>query len=143
MRIGYLAATILAGVSLAPLFAHHSFSAEFDGTKAISLKGTVTRVEWMNPHIWIYLDAKDEKGAVSKWQCEGGAPNGLVRGGWGRADLKAGDPVTIDGSLSKDGTNTCNARSVKLPGGKRVFAGSSGGDQPPLGATNATVGGKQ
>ena len=127
-----------------PLLAHHSFSAEFDGTKTITLKGTVTKMEWMNPHIWIYLDAKDEKGAITKWQCEGGAPNGLVRNGWGKADLKAGDPVTIDGSLAKDGSNTCNARAVSLPGGKRVFAGSSGGDDAPSGARNLTVGaGKQ
>jgi hypothetical protein len=88
----------------------------------------------MNPHIWIYLDAKDEKGAISKWQCEGGAPNGLIRNGWGKADLKPGDPVTIDGSLAKDGSNTCNARQVALPGGKRVFAGSSGGDDAAKGA---------
>ena len=140
MRIGYLAATILAGASLAPLFAHHSFSAEFDGTKAISLKGTVTRVEWMNPHIWIYLEAKDDKGTMTKWQCEGGAPNGLIRNGWGRADLKAGDAVEIDGSLAKDGSNTCNARSVKLPGGKKVFAGSSGGDEAAPGTKAITVG---
>jgi hypothetical protein len=119
----------------APLFAHHSFSAEFDGSKNVKLEGTVTKVDFMNPHIWVYLDVKDEKGAVAHWQCEGGAPNGLIRNGWTKDSLKQGDAVVIDGSLSKDGSRTCNARSVKLPDGRSVFAGSSGGDSVANGAT--------
>ena len=116
------------GLMTLPVFAHHSFSAEFDGAKTISLKGNVTKVDWMNPHIWLYLDVKDEKGTVTKWQCEGGPPNTLTRNGWTKDDIKEGDSVTIEGTLAKDGSKTCNATRVSLPGGRRVFAGSSGGD---------------
>ena len=98
-----------------PLVAHHSFAAEFDATKAVTLQGTVTKLDWMNPHIWIYLDAKDDSGTVAHWQCEGGPPNTLTRNGWSKDSLKMGDQVNIEGFRSKDGTNTCNARSVKLP----------------------------
>ena len=116
--IGLLAATL-------PLVAHHSFAAEFDNAKPISLQGVVTKLDWMNPHIWIYLDTKDDAGAVAHWQCEGGPPNALTRQGWSKDSLKISDQVTIEGFRSKDGTNTCNARSVKLPNGKSVFAGSA------------------
>jgi hypothetical protein len=116
--IGLLAATL-------PLVAHHSFAAEFDSTKAITLDGVVTKLDWMNPHIWIYLDTKDDSGTVAHWQCEGGPPNALTRQGWSKDSLKISDQVTIQGFRSKDGTNTCNARSVKLPNGKSVFAGSA------------------
>lgn len=108
-----------------PLLAHHSFNAEYDAGKPVTLKGTVVKLDWMNPHIWLYLDAKDEKGAVVRWQCEGGPPNTLTRNGWTRDAIKPGDEVTIEGSRAKDGTNTCNSRSVVLPNGNKVFAGSS------------------
>jgi hypothetical protein len=113
---------------LAATLAHHSFAAEFDQNKAIRLNGSVTKVEWFNPHIWVYLDVKDDKGVVQKWQCEGGAPNTLTRNGWTKDSLKPGNEVTIEGYLAKDGSRTCNARSVKLPDGRSVFAGSSAGD---------------
>src|ERR1700743_155322 len=105
----------------APMFGHHSFSAELEATKPITLKGNVTKIDWLNPHIWIYLDVKDDAGKVAHWQCEGGPPNTLTRNGWTKEALKNGDTVTIDGSLAKDGTKTCNARSVKLPDGRNVF----------------------
>ena len=124
-----LSTLLLAACALAaPAFAHHSFAAEFDGTKAVKLEGTMTKLEWTNPHIWLYLDVKDEAGNVVKWQCEGGAPNTLTRAGWSKDSLKPGDQVSLDGWLAKDGSKTCNTRSVKMPDGKSVFAGSSNND---------------
>jgi len=127
---------IMIGIGLAfvltrPVFGHHSFSAEFDANKFVTLKGAVTKIEWANPHIWVYLDVKDDQGNVQPWQCEGGPPNTLTRNGWSRDSLKPGDEIVIDGALAKDGSKTCNARVVKLPNGRTVFAGSSGGDAAP------------
>jgi hypothetical protein len=125
-------AVVLGCLLLTPvaLLAHHSFAAEFDSTKTVNLSGAVTKVEWTNPHIWIYLEGKDEKGVAGKWQCEMGSPNVLTRQGWRKDSLKQGDQITIEGSRAKDGTNTCNARTVKLADGKRMFAGSSQGVTP-------------
>ena len=108
-----------------PLLAHHSFEAEFDRTKQVELKGTVTKFEWMNPHIWIYLDVVGADGKVTKWQFEGGAPNMLKRQGWSRDSLKQGDVATIKGSLAKDGTNTVNSSSIILADGRSLTGGSS------------------
>jgi hypothetical protein len=120
-----IALTSLVLCAAAPAFAHHSFAAEFDDKQPVTLKGNITKVDFMNPHIWMYLDVKDESGQVQHWQCEGGAPNGLRRQGWSAASLKAGDEINIEGFRAKDGTNTCNARTVKLPDGRRVFAGAA------------------
>src|SRR5579863_4129650 len=127
-KLGYFAVGIFAAAM--PVFAHHSFSAEFDNLNTVTLKGTITKVEFMNPHIWVYLDVKDEKGAMTQWQCEGGPPNTLTRNGWTKDALKKGDQVTIDGTLSKDGKPTCNATSIQLPDGRRVFAGSADDNGP-------------
>jgi hypothetical protein len=108
-----------------PTFAHHSFAAEYDSKQTVSFSGTVTKIEWMNPHAWIYIDVKDDKGAVQHWQCETGAPNELVRRGWRKNSLKAGDKVTINGFRAKAGGFTANAREVILPDGTQVFSGSS------------------
>jgi len=109
----------------APLFAHHSFAAEFDVKQPITLKGTVTKVEWTNPHVWIYLDVTDAQGAVTHWQCENGAPNALARMGWTRHSLNPGDQVTIQGFRAKNDDRTANARQVILPDGRKVFSGSA------------------
>src|SRR5215469_2256291 len=130
-----MAALGMAMLSGSRLWAHHSFAAEFDGGKRVTLKGTVTKVDWRNPHIYVYLNVKDDKGSVVEWACEGGPPNVLMREGWARDSVKEGDVVTIEGALAKDGSKRCNSRSVNLPDGRRVFAGSS--------EDNATGGGKQ
>jgi hypothetical protein len=119
------AMTLATLLLLVPAFAHHSFEAEYDDKKPVTLTGVVVKLDWTNPHIWVHIDAKDDKGVQAKWSCEGGNPNSLKRNGWLRDTLKPGDPVTLEGYRAKDGTNTCNARSVKLANGKRVFAGSS------------------
>jgi hypothetical protein len=119
--------TLLSGLLMAaaPAVAHHSFAAEYDRAKPISFKGKVTKIEWMNPHIYFYVDVTDANGKVINYACEGGAPNGLYRSGWRKDSLKAGDMVTVDGWRAKDGSNTVNAGSVILPDGKKVFAGSA------------------
>jgi len=112
-----------------PGFAHHSFSAEYDRSKPIDLKGTVTKVEWMNPHARFYLDVKDG-GKVTNWEFELGSPNGLMRQGWTRNSLKVGDVVQVNGSRAKDGSNLVNATNVAFEDGKRVLGGASSADDP-------------
>lgn len=121
-------ALLIAGLSLsaaAPVLAHHSFSAVFDATKKVALTGTVTKLEWANPHIWVYVDVKEANGSVTPWQCESGAPNSLVRQGWNKNSLKTGEVISIEGSRAKDGSNTCSVSSVKTSDGKRLFAGQA------------------
>lgn len=125
-------AVFLFTLAAATAIAHHSFSAEFDADKPFIMKGTVTKIEWMNPHTFFYIDVVDEKTKkVTNWGMEMGTPNILMRNGWRRDTLKAGDMVTVDGFLAKDGTPTGNANSVVLVAtGKRLFAGSSFGTTP-------------
>src|SRR4051794_20971175 len=120
-----------AMLAAVPSLAHHSFAAEYDANKPVTLKGTVTKVEWTNPHARFYIDVKDDRGEVHNWNLELASPNVLVRNGWTRKSLNVGDEVTVQGSAAKDGSKMANARAVTLADGKRVFAGSSGGDAPP------------
>jgi len=121
------AALVLSGAAL-PTLGHHSFAAQYDRTKPITLKGTVTKVEWMNPHIYFYIDVKDEAERTANWAVEGGAPSMLYRNGWRADSLKVGDKVTVDGWLAKDGSNLANMRTATLADGKTIFGASSGGD---------------
>ena len=111
--------------------AHHSFAAEFDANNPVKLAGSVSRVEWLNPHAFVYVDVAESNGKKETWACEMGSPNGLMRQGWTRQSLKIGDVVTIEGFRAKDNSNTANSRSVVLANGERLFAGSSLTTQTP------------
>lgn len=123
-----LAASVLAAAAL-PAYAHHSFPAQYDVSKQITLTGAVTKVEWTNPHIFIYIDVPDEgTEQVTNWALEMGGPNALLRLGWKRDSLKPGDLITVEGSLARDGSNLANARSIVMVAtGQRMLAGSSEG----------------
>lgn len=129
MRMMLAAFTLAAFVAVpTPGNAHHSFAAEFDAEKPIKLAGTVTKVEWTNPHAWIYIDVTDDAGKVANWAWELGSPTSLVRLGWTRNLLKVGASVSFEGSRARDGSNTANARSVTLNStGQKLFGASSQG----------------
>src|SRR6202166_3381829 len=122
-----LAIVISAGLLLpiAPLGAHHAFAAEFDAKKPIKLQGTITKVEWINPHSWIHIDVKDSDGKVTRWMVEGGSPNALFRRGVTKAALPLGTQVVIEGFQAKDGSNRANGRDITLSDGRKLFVGGS------------------
>lgn len=132
-RIIYRIAIVLAlacGTVSASLSAHHAFSAEFDATKPVTLTGTVTKFDLINPHSWIYLDVVDKDGKTTNWSVELGAPNALMRRGWRTDAVKVGAEIVVNGYLAKNGKPICNGRTVKLPDGKELFVGSSGTGAP-------------
>jgi len=125
-RIARSIAAVALLVAGAPVLAHHSFSAEFDANKPVELKGTVVKVEWINPHTWIHIDVKQPDGSVQRWMIEGGTPNTLLRRGLTRESLPAGTEVVVDGYRAKNGSNRANGRDVQFPDGRKLFMGSSG-----------------
>src|SRR5213593_2273673 len=128
-------AFVAVGLLLAarPLVAHHAFSAEFDANKPIQLTGTVTKMEWINPHAWIHIDVKKPNGTVEKWMIEGGTPNTLYRRGVTKDSLQAGTQIVVSGYRAKNGSLRANGRDITLPNGQKLFLGSSAPDAPGAG----------
>ena len=120
---------LLAGAT-APVTAHHAFAAEFDAERPVEFDGTVTRVEWVNPHVWIHMDVRLEDGSTEEWAFEGGTPNVLFRRGFTRESLLPGTDVHVDGYQAKDGTNRANGRDITFADGTKLFLGSSGTGAP-------------
>ena len=120
----------LLSLSSAPAVAHHAFGAEFDANQPIQLEGTVTEMEWINPHAWIHLDVTRPDGSVEKWMVEGGPPNSLVRRGFTKNSLLPGTDIVVDGYQAIDGSNRANGRNLTLPDGTHLFMGSSGTGAP-------------
>ena len=125
-----LAGLIVLG-SIAPAFAHHAFAAEFDASKPVKLRGTVTKMEWINPHAWIHIDVKKQDGGVETWMIEAGTPNTLLRRGFTKDSLKAGTEVLVDGYQSKDGSLRANGRNLTLPDGQTLFLGNANSTGAP------------
>lgn len=132
MRATLVAAMVLGLAAVADrAAAHHSFSGEFDVNKPIKLEGTVTRVEWINPHAWIHIDVRRPDGTVESWAIEGGTPNTLMRRGFTKDSLKAGTEIVVDGYLSRDGSHKANGRDVTFTDGRKLFMGSPPGQGGP------------
>lgn len=127
-RIRLLVLLLQLGAPGVPLFAHHSFAADFDASKPITLRGIVTRVDWMNPHVHFQIDVKDESGKVENWDFELGSPNTLMRSGWTRSTLKTGQKITVKGCRSKDGTTQGNATTILSSEGKALLSGAAAGE---------------
>jgi Family of unknown function (DUF6152) len=125
-----LAAAGVLMLARAPVVAHHAFAAEFDGSKPVTLKGTVTKMEWTNPHAWLHMEVKGADGKAVAWAVEGGAPNALLRRGWNKNSVLPGTLITVEGFRAKDGSNRANGREVTLPSGQKLFVGSSGTGAP-------------
>ena len=128
-------AVLIAGLTLTaaatvPLAAHHSFAAEFDAKQPVLFKGTVTKMEWINPHVWIHMNVTQPNGKTEPWMVEGGAPTVLFRRGFSKTSLQAGTQIVVDGYRAKDGTNKMNAREITLADGRKLFAGSDGTGAP-------------
>jgi Family of unknown function (DUF6152) len=128
--IKLLAACLVAAVAI-PAWAHHSFAAEFDVTKPVKLQGTVTKMEWINPHSWIHIDVKNPDGSVTSWMVEGGSPNSLLRRGFTKHSLEPGTEIVVEGYQAKDGANRANGRDLTFPDGKKLFIGTNPDEKAP------------
>jgi len=128
--LAMLVAVALSSAASVPLAAHHSFAAEFDAKQPVLFKGTVTRMEWINPHVWIHMNVTQPNGKTEAWMVEGGAPTVLFRRGLSKPSLQAGTQIVVDGYRAKDGTNKMNAREITLADGRKLFAGSEGTGAP-------------
>jgi len=122
--------SLVFAFTTAPVYAHHSFAAEFDGTQPVTLRGVITKMEWINPHGWVYIDVKGDDGKVVNWAIETGGPNALLRRGLRKTDFPVGIEVVVHGYKAKNGTPTANAKTLTLPDGREFYAGSSGTGAP-------------
>jgi Family of unknown function (DUF6152) len=129
-KLAVVVASAFLVLATAPAWAHHAFAAEFDANKPINLQGTVTKVEWINPHAWIHIDVKKPDGKVESWMIEGGTPNTLFRRGFTKDSLKVGAEIKVDGYQAKDGSMRANGRDLTFPDGRKLFMGSSGTGAP-------------
>jgi hypothetical protein len=130
MRIKSLVAVAVLSIASPAVWAHHSFAAEFDPTKPVKLKGTVTQMEWINPHSWIHMDVKGPDGTVSNWMIEGGSPNALLRRGFTKNSLPVGSEIVVEGYQAKDASNRANGRELTFADGTKLFLGSAGTGAP-------------
>ena len=126
-----LLASLLILFAAAPVWAHHAFSAEFDITKPVKLEGTVTKMEWINPHSWIHIDVKNPDGTITGWMIEGGSPNALLRRGFTKHSLEPGTKIIVEGFQAKDGANRANGRDLTFPDGRKLFIGSNPDEKTP------------
>jgi hypothetical protein len=130
MKPLFIAVAVLLMGSAGTASAHHSFAAEFDANKPLVLKGTLTKMEWVNPHGWLYMDVKNAKGVITHWSVEAGSPNALIRRGLRRTDFPIGSQIVVNGYQAKNGTATANAITITFADGKNFFVGSSGTGAP-------------
>ena len=130
-RLAFIPAGVAVLLAALPALAHHAFTAEFDAKKPLKLRGTVAKVELINPHSWIHIDVKNSDGTTTRWMIEGGTPNTLLRRGFTKNSLPAGTEILVDGYQAKDGSNRANGRDLTFPDGKKIFLGSSGPEGPP------------
>ena len=131
MRIKLHVVLVGLALTVAPVWAHHAFAAEFDGNKPVKLQGKVTKMEWINPHAWIHIDAKNADGTVTNWMIECGAPNGLLRRGFTKASLPPGSEILVNGWQAKDGSNRANGSDLTFADGRKLFIGTSNTAAPP------------